>query len=110
MLALTPGAPHPTPQTFFFVTLAAFVLPGSKTTIWLAFFSVIVLNLFFYLLFIYIYIIGIDGVWREFVKSKLFLKGKKCFCGVCQTVGLWFVMWAKGKFGGWSASVPLRIQ
>lgn len=32
------------------------------------------------------------------------------FRAVRQTVGLWFVMWAKGKFGGWGASVLLRIQ
>lgn len=29
---------------------------------------------------------------------------------VWQAVGLWFVMWAKGKFGGWSASVLLGIE
>lgn len=30
--------------------------------------------------------------------------------GVCQTVGLWFIVWVKGKFGDWGASVLLRIQ
>lgn len=29
---------------------------------------------------------------------------------VCQTVGLWFVQWPKGKFGGWDASVLSSVQ
>lgn len=110
--APTPGAPtHHTPHTFPLGDLTKDnTLARDRNDFSGSFHSVYSANLFVLHVFRMRIIISKLFGFFFFCKTSTYLTvAVRNDCqSECQTVGLWFVMWGKGKFGGWSASVLLR--